>query len=91
MISCVLYGLTISRLFQGIMGDKDSGERSGVAVAALGLIPLSGVIFSVVLACKISFGFIGAFPHILQILNLVFAVISMLLLGGYGVSRSTQT
>jgi hypothetical protein len=89
MTSCVLYGLTISRYLQGILGDTAPGKRSGVVAASVVLIPLSGVILSIVLVCKLSFGQFGCFIQILQILNLLSAILSMFLLGGYGESRSS--
>lgn len=83
--SCVLYGLTLSRYIQSTL---DGVERSGPAVASFMIIPLSGVILSVLLVARIGLGLPNCVIDAGQLLNLAAAIVTMLWLGGIRDSRS---
>jgi|ERR1035438_4099546 hypothetical protein len=83
--SCVLYGLTLSRYIQSTL---DGVERSGPAVASFMIIPLSGVIFSVLLVARIGLGLPSCVIDAGQLLNLAAAIFTMLWLGGIRDSKS---
>jgi hypothetical protein len=73
-----------------IGGDRDSTRRSDAVVNAVALIPFAGVILSVLLVFKVCVTEIGIGVELLQVVNLLVAVVLMLLLGGYGMSRSSH-
>lgn len=85
--ACVLYGLTLSRYIQSTL---DGVERSGPTVASFVVIPLTGVILSVLLVARIGLGLPSYLIDAGQLFNLVASVATMLWLGGIRDSRSNR-
>jgi hypothetical protein len=92
MTSCILYGLALARFQLGVFGAvRQAAPERGTAVAALSMVPLLGVIFSVILISKSAHGAEGAFVTIAQFVNFVAALVTFVLLGGYGLSRAESS
>lgn len=83
MTACVLYGLTIARLHLAA-----SALPTPSAMAALSLVPLSGVIVSVILISQLVEESDGVIPVGVQLVNLAIAIMTFFIIGGYGISRS---
>jgi hypothetical protein len=96
MTSCILYGLTLARWLQGAVfaagrrqpdSDQDTDEVAA-SYAALFLLPLLGVILSVVLIGQ-SVHSSGTWTIVaIQILNLIAAILAFFVLGGHGIKLS---
>lgn len=96
MTSCILYGLALARFLQGAVfvasrsrqAEDGEMERLAASYAVLLLLPLLGVILSVVL--------IGRSVHTpgdwkltaLYIVNLFAAILAFFLLGGHGIKHA---
>lgn len=85
MTACILYGLSLAR-FQNAKGS--SARNRGPTVAAISILPLLGVIVSVILISKTAHGTESISLIIAQFVNLLLSTVSFVVLGGYGVSRS---
>jgi len=93
MTSCILYGLTLARWLQGAVfaatrrratSDKNTHEVAA-SYAALLLLPLLGVILSVILIGQ-SMHSSGTWRVIaIHIINLVAAIMAFFVLGGHGI------
>jgi ABC-type amino acid transport system permease subunit len=88
LTSMVLYGLALSKFVQGMLTGASSTKRSPAAVGAIAMVPIIGVVASAGLAIKICDMVTGFVIEGMQLVNLVFAILVMILLGGYGMSRS---
>jgi hypothetical protein len=98
MTSCILYGLTLARWLQGAVfaanrrraaSDKDTHEVAA-SYAALFLLPLLGVILSVILigqSVQSSGTWKGTAIHIM---NLVAAIMVFFVLGGHGIKLAEE-
>ena len=94
MTSCILYGLTLARWLQGAVfaahrghqaADRNTHEVAASYVALL-LVPLLGVILSVVLIGR-SVHSDGTWRIIVpQLANLLGAIIAFFILGGHGIN-----
>jgi hypothetical protein len=90
MTACILYGLTISRFIMGIIHSGTRGTAASVAprAAAMALVPILGLIASIVLIAKLSVGTDSWVLLISQYTNLFLSVFSFLILGGYGLRHA---
>lgn len=88
MTACILYGLALARLQFAIPRPQlvDSEIRPAV-FATLTLIPLTGAIVSVILITKFANGNESWWMITLQLANLVTAIATFFVIGGYGISR----
>lgn len=93
MTSCILYGLTLARLLQGAVFAATRSQDTSIidmhevaaSYGALFLLPLLGVIVSVILIGK-SMQFSGNWHSVLLCsVNLVAAVFAFLIFGGHGI------
>lgn len=87
MTSCILYGLALARLQLAASGHNGGATRA-LGLAALSLLPLFGVIASVILITQLAHGTDSVLLILVQIGNLLAAVALFLVMGGYGISRS---
>ena len=96
MTSCVLYGLGLSRLFQGSVvvsiGERGLTRARIRQVAAahmfLSLIPMVGIILSIIAISRSLIPSTGFGWHAFQYANLVFAAMTFFVVGGYGLKRA---
>lgn len=89
MVACIIYGLTLVRLYIGQLNSKTSGKnRTGELAAIFIIFPLFGVIVSAILIGKAIPGTLGNVGMILQLVNFAISIILFIVLGGYGVSRA---
>ena len=85
MTACFLYGLSLARLLPSLQADRAQRQRSeGTALLLLLLLPLAGVIASVVLVAKFSTQHVSDAALVFNYLNLALALICFTVLGGYG-------
>jgi hypothetical protein len=91
MTSCILYGLALARLQLGsIVPNRGNGRERALGITVLSMLPLGGVITSVILITKLAHGTDSVILVGFQFLNLLLAILLFLIIGGYGVSRSSQ-
>jgi hypothetical protein len=96
MTSCVLYGLTLSKLLQGsVIASTRLGQNlrehvreTAAGYAALSLLPTFGIIFSVILIMRLlgpdtTLGWI-----VCQYMNFLLSILALIIIGGYGISRA---
>ena len=89
MTACFLYGLSLARLLPAFHADGAKRPRSeGTAVLMVTLLPLAGVIASVVLVARLSALHVGDATLIVTYLNLFLALICFAVFGGYGLRGS---
>jgi hypothetical protein len=90
MTACILYGLTVSRFIMGIIHSGTRGTAASVAprAAALALVPILGLIASIVLIAKLSVETDSWILLIWQYANLFLSILSFLILGGYGLRHA---
>lgn len=88
MTACILYGLSISRFLFCLSKSSAIGSEGGLSVAAIIILPLVGIIFSVILISKTSLENDSTFIIASQFVNLILAILAFILLGGYGLSRA---
>jgi hypothetical protein len=84
MTACVLYGLSIAKLHLAA-----SALPTPAAMSALSLVPLSGVIVSVIFIYNLVQGGDNVIPVGTQLVNLAIAIVTFFIIGGYGISRSS--
>jgi hypothetical protein len=95
MTSCILYGLTLARFLQGtvfavrqVRPDKESEiHMVAASYAALSLLPLLGVIVSVISITKSLTSPGGTGTIIFNVLLLIAAIFFFFVLGGHGIER----
>jgi hypothetical protein len=94
MTACILYGLALVRFQQGIMiaskrANSTTGDARHIAVIAnaLTVIPLFGVIVSVILITKLAIATESTPLIVFQFVNLFLAALSFFIFGGYGTRR----
>jgi hypothetical protein len=94
MTACILYGLALVRFQQGIMiaskrAKSTTGDARHIAVIvnALTVIPLFGVIVSVILITKLAIATESTPLIVFQFVNLFLAALSFFIFGGYGTRR----
>lgn len=85
MTACILYGLSLTRFLEA---KGCATPDHGPAIATISIIPLLGVIISVILISKTSHITENNILLFGQFLNLLVSTILFVLLGGYGASRS---
>lgn len=91
MTACVLYGLALARLQLGAtLPSRTTGETRALGLAAISLLPLSGVIGSVILITQFAKGNDSVLLMMIQIANLLCAILIFVVVGGYGISRSIK-
>lgn len=94
MTSCILYGLGLSKLLQGsVIAAMRSGRsaHAGQTAAAYGLIsliPTLGIILSVIAINRILGEGVGIGWYIFQYVNLILAIVTFFLVGGFGIKRA---
>ena len=89
MTACFLYGLSLARLLPAVHADGARRQRSeGTAALMVTLLPLAGVIVSVVLVARLSVLHVGDTTLIVTYLNLLLALICFAVFGGYGLRGS---
>ena len=96
MTSCILYGLTLARLLQGSVfaaksakaDDRIDIHEVAVSYAVLALIPILGVIVSVLVIGQAVMAPSGWSIVAIQLINLVFAIGVFFVLGGHGIKHS---
>lgn len=81
MTSCILYGLSFARFQLGL-------SCGGPSSAAISILPLLGVIISIILISKTSHNIENDLLIYFQYVNFLASIIVFIILGGYGVSRS---
>lgn len=92
MTACVLYGLALARLQLGAVTDGNTNSHQHVlGIAVISIIPLSGVITSVILIAKLSHSTDSVMMIVFQFFNLIIAILLFFIIGGYGISRSAET
>lgn len=88
MTACILYGLALARLQFAIARPRRmNAENRPAVLAVLALVPLAGAIVSVILITKFVSGNESWWMIILQMGNLLFAIMIFFIIGGYGISR----
>jgi hypothetical protein len=86
MTACILYGLTVVRMLPGIRVVSENQRLSDEGVISLLVIlPILGVIFSVILIGKLSTATPGVMSVWFSYVNLVGSVVCFAILGGYGI------
>lgn len=89
MTSCILYGLALARLQEAVPTHlRGTNHNHAMGMSAVSLIPLTGVIISVLLIGKLSHGTNSLLLIAIQIANLVGAIILFAVIGGYGIFKS---
>ena len=88
MTACILYGLSLARFQIGLAGNIDeNAPEKGSTGAAISMLPLFGVIFSVILISKTSHGTEHFYIVIMQHINFAISIVMFILLGGYGIRK----
>ena len=95
MTSCILYGLTLARFLQGSVfavrqarpGHEAEVHMVAASYAALSLVPLLGVIISVISISKSLNKPGGALAIAFNVTLLVVAALVFFILGGHGINR----
>lgn len=91
MTACVLYGLALARLQLGaVTPAREARETRALGLSVLSLLPLSGVIVSVILITQFAQGNAAGLMITFQLVNLVASGFVFLVIGGYGISRSAN-
>jgi hypothetical protein len=98
MTSCILYGLTLSRLVQGAIvrgmmhpaRDKQAAEEIAASYVFMALVPLIGVIISIIIIGKTASG--GAITAWLwiQTINLLLSALVFFVIGGHGIRNAEE-
>jgi hypothetical protein len=89
MTACVLYGLALARLQLGVVKPRTATTHTrALAIIVLGLIPLLGVIVSVILITQSVKAPESMLLVTMQLLNLAASLAVFFVIGGYGISRS---
>jgi hypothetical protein len=91
MISCILYGLTISKLIIGGISrnaSTDSRKTFAAGIALLIVVILLGLIVSVILINKLAVHTDNLLVIYTQYVNFVVSVACFLVFGGYGIRSS---
>ena len=95
MTACILYGLTLTRYYEGILEFlrlSPSNRKMNIhKLILMSLAPLSGVIFSVLLIAKLATDTDGNFWIVLQMVNVIFSAVCFMFLGGWGMKRAEMT
>jgi protein-S-isoprenylcysteine O-methyltransferase Ste14 len=86
MTACILYGLALARFLYGVSNSGES-RTAGSSVAAISILPLFGVIVSIICISKTTQQSVPPFIEVFQYVNLVAAILVFLFLGGYGLNR----
>jgi hypothetical protein len=91
MTACILYGLALVRFQQGMMiapkNTTTDARHIAVSAVAIAVIPLIGVISSVILISKLAVATESVALVILQFVNLFLSALSFFIFGGYGTRR----
>jgi class 3 adenylate cyclase len=86
MTACLLYGLSVVRLLPALqVGAAQRKRHEGTAVLLLLLLPLAGVVASVILIAKLSAPPAGDGTIVASYVNLTFALLCFAVLGGWGI------
>lgn len=86
MTACILYGLTVVRMLPAFhVGSSRREHHEGAIVSLLVLLPMLGVICSVILIGKLSTASPNTFAVWSSYVNICAAVICFAILGGYGI------
>lgn len=86
MTACLLYGLSIVRLLPVLQAGAAQRKRhEGTAVLLLMLLPLAGIVASVLLIARLSSGSVGDGAVIASYVNLALALLCFAVLGGWGI------
>lgn len=96
MTSCVLYGLGLSKLFQGSVvvsvregrPARDHIRQIAAVHMILSLIPMMGIILSIIAINRTLTPSAGFGWHAFQYVNLLFAAVTFFVVGGYGLKRA---
>jgi hypothetical protein len=98
MTSCIIYGLTLARMMQGSslttrnakFGGPDNtqgSEDAGIIYAFLSLIPILGVIVSVITIAKTIYVPYGWGITVFHVINLIIAASVFFVFGGHSIQR----
>lgn len=86
MTACILYGLTVVRMLPAFhVGPARREHHEGAIVSLLVLLPMLGVICSVMLIGKLSTANPSAFAIWSSYANIFAAILCFAILGGYGI------
>ena len=85
MTACFLYGLSLARLLPALHADAAQRKRhEGTAALLVTLLPLAGVIASVVLIARMAGAPVGGATLAVSVLNVVLALLCFAVFGGWG-------
>lgn len=86
MTACLLYGLSVVRLLPTLQAGAAQRKRhEGTAVLLLMLVPLAGIVASVLLIARLSSVSAGEVAVATSYVNLVLALLCFAVLGGWGI------
>jgi len=92
MTACILYGLSLARLQQGMMNSirktNDNHHRVAGMFVLISMLPTAGIIVSILLIAKSSSLNTSTGLMFGQYANLLLATLNFVILGGYGIDRS---
>lgn len=86
MTACILYGLSLTRFQNAMCGHVIKCDSS---TSLISILPLLGVIISIILMSNIINGANSSFAIVSQFINLFISILFFIILGGYGISRSS--
>lgn len=86
MTACLLYGLSVVRLLPALQAGAAQRKRhEGTAVLLLMLVPLAGIVASVLLISRLSSPAAGEVAVVTSYVNLALGLICFAVLGGWGI------
>ena len=91
MTACLLYGLSVVRLLPALqVGTAPRKRHEGTAVLLLVLVPLAGVIGSVLFIAKLSGAAVNDGTIVSSYVNLALALLCFAVFGGWGIRGETS-
>jgi hypothetical protein len=88
MTACILYGLSLARFQIGLSCNvEENAHEKGYTGAVISMLPLLGVILSVIFISKTSHGTVYFGIVLGQLINFVVSIVMFVLLGGYGMRK----
>ena len=91
MTACLLYGLSVVRLLPALqVGTAPRKRHEGTAVLLLVLVPLAGVIGSVLFIAKLSGAAVNDGTIVSSYINLALALLCFAVFGGWGIRGETS-
>ncbi len=91
MTACLLYGLSVVRLLPALQAGAAQRKRhEGTAVLLLMLVPLAGIVASVLLIARLSSAAAGEVAVVTSYVNLALGLLCFAVLGGWGIRGETS-